>query len=121
MERVEAARRLHVAEQDVRKVEPHPDGVVVTLADGTTRLLTEHGWKRYEASAEDLDASGEPKTESEPGVERATDVEVPEGSVREILAWVGDDHERATEALRVEQARETPRKSLVRELEGRVT
>lgn len=120
MERAEAARRLHVAEQDVRSIEPHSNGVVVTLADGTTRLLTEHGWEHYTAPAEGLDASDEPEAAPAPSAERVTDVEVPDGSIREILTWVGDDQERALEALRAERARPTPRKTLVNELKGRV-
>jgi len=41
---------------------------------------------------------------------------VPKGTTREILAWVGDDKERAVQALDTEALDNTPRKGLVREL-----
>lgn len=39
-----------------------------------------------------------------------------EGAASEVLAWVGDDSERAVEALTAEQAREKPRSTLVKAL-----
>jgi hypothetical protein len=42
---------------------------------------------------------------------------VPEGTTKEILAWVGDDKERAASALDAEKANEKPRKSVVEPLE----
>lgn len=39
------------------------------------------------------------------------------GSVDDVLAWVGDDHDRAQEALAQENARSTPRTTLVTKLE----
>lgn len=53
--------------------------------------------------------------------ERAPKVEpVPEGTVSEIMRWVGEDVERAKRALEVEQAHEKPRKSLVEQLNERL-
>lgn len=43
---------------------------------------------------------------------------VPEGSVDEIVEWVGDDRERAQRALDVEQASERPRKTAVAAFEA---
>lgn len=45
-------------------------------------------------------------------------VEVPEASTAaDILAWVGQDADRAAEALAAEQDREKPRSTLVKQLE----
>lgn len=46
--------------------------------------------------------------------------EVPDGTVDDVLAWVGDDKARAQAALDAEQQRPTPRTSLVAELEKRL-
>lgn len=46
--------------------------------------------------------------------------EVPDGSVTDVLAWVGDDYDRATAALNVEQAKSTPRVTLVQQLEAKL-
>lgn len=42
--------------------------------------------------------------------------EVPSGLVKEILDWVGDDKERASRALEVENSHKKPRKGVVKEL-----
>lgn len=46
--------------------------------------------------------------------------DVPEGTVKEVLAWVGDDKDKAQRALDAENATGDPRKSLVAELEERL-
>lgn len=43
--------------------------------------------------------------------------EVPDGSTKEILAWVDGDADRAALALEAERSRDEPRKSLVEKLE----
>jgi hypothetical protein len=43
---------------------------------------------------------------------------VPEGTTAEILAWVGDDKDRAQRALDTENADEKPRKGLTGDLEA---
>jgi len=42
---------------------------------------------------------------------------VPDGTAADVLAWVGDDHDKAAKALEAEQAREKPRSTLVAALE----
>ncbi|MEU4576619.1 hypothetical protein [Nonomuraea sp. NPDC023979] len=42
--------------------------------------------------------------------------EVPDGTVEQVLAWVGDDQARAVRALDAEHAREKPRSTLVARL-----
>lgn len=44
--------------------------------------------------------------------------EVPQGTSAEIMAWVGDDKDRAQRALDAENANDRPRKTLVSQLEG---
>lgn len=46
--------------------------------------------------------------------------DVPDGTVVEVLRWVGDDTGRARAALEVEQSKESPRSSLVGQLNDRV-
>lgn len=43
---------------------------------------------------------------------------VPTGTVQEVLDWVGDDPGRAQEALDAEQASDTPRTTLINQLES---
>jgi hypothetical protein len=63
-------------------------------------------------------AAAAPATAPEPEPEpEATGSEVPEGTTAEILAWVGDDQERAQAALDAEQASDKPRVGLTGELE----
>jgi hypothetical protein len=55
------------------------------------------------------DSGQEPK---EPPAELDID-----GTAADVLAWVGDDPERAEEALEAEQAKDKPRSTLVKQLE----
>lgn len=59
-----------------------------------------------EVEAESGAQDGAPATPAEPG-------EVPTGGAKEILAWVGDDPQKARQALNAEQGREKPRSTLV--------
>lgn len=52
-----------------------------------------------------------------PGGGAPEGAQVPDGSEREVLAWVDGDQDRAAAALRVEEARETPRKGLLGKLQ----
>ena len=44
-------------------------------------------------------------------------MDVPQGTAAEVLAWVGDDPERAEEALNAEHMQITPRTTLIAKLE----
>lgn len=63
-----------------------------------------------QSPAQDLDGGQDPDGGESPGLR------VPEGSEREVLAWVDGDADRAAAALGVEEARETPRKGLLGKL-----
>lgn len=62
-------------------------------------------------STEHWDEGEVPSGEPIPVVEA-----VPDGSAAEVLAWVGDDQDRAAAALTVEQASAKPRSTLVDQL-----
>lgn len=61
----------------------------------------------------------EPEDQDGPGVDIDGDG-VPEGSAKQVLAWVGDDPARAAAALEAETHREKPRTTLAGDL-GRIT
>ena len=44
-------------------------------------------------------------------------LDVPQGTTKEVLEWVGDDKDRARAALAAEQASDEPRKGLSKDLE----
>ena len=56
--------------------------------------------------------------ETEPDVAKpvAHESGVPKGTTKEILEWVGDDKDRAQQALDAEEADDSPRKTLVHDL-----
>ncbi|MGI5408727.1 hypothetical protein ACQEV9_18275 [Streptomyces chartreusis] len=61
----------------------------------------------------DTDGQGpEPDPDPDPPQELS-----PDAPVKEVLAWVGDDPDRASEALELEQAKDQPRSTLVKQLE----
>lgn len=94
------ARRLHVADADVRAVYWVDGECYVTLVDGAVRLLHETGF-------EILDRM--------PVI--VVNEMVPDGNVHIVLEWVGDDLDRAQQALDDELARARPRKGLLTHLE----
>lgn len=132
MDRAEAARRLSVAEHEIVDVRP---------ADGWWEALHhdmashEETWRpvpgRPLASGGIVTSSGlylvgeqgpedveQPERDS--GVEGSPESgfgEVPDGPAKDVLAWVGDDSDRAVAALEAEEARDQPRTTLVAALE----
>jgi hypothetical protein len=129
MDLVEAARRLGVAESEVRDVRP---------ADGWWEALhhdmADHGetWRivpgrpikdlvdRLEVLGEDGPEPITKQPERDSGVEGSPESgfgEVPDGPAKDVLAWVGDDSDRAVAALEAEEKRDQPRTTLVSALE----
>ena len=75
-----------------------------------------------EESVEILEADPEPEPEGEELEADGGDADAPDeldidGTAQQVLAWVGDDPERAEEALAAEQAKDKPRSTLVKALE----
>lgn len=55
------------------------------------------------------------------GEEKGDDSEVPSGTAKEVLDWVGDDEDRARKALDAEEAKgEDARKGLTRDLQAKL-
>lgn len=57
-----------------------------------------------------------PEPTSKPVPQEIDENAVPAGTVPEVLTWVGEDKDRAQQALEVENADEKPRKGLVKSL-----
>lgn len=90
-------------------------GDVVEISDEHAERLLKSG---AIAPLEDVDVepvaagSAETRTAGE-----AEGEEVPDGTADDVLAWVGDDPERASWALEVEHTRDKPRSTLTAQLE----
>ncbi len=147
MERGDVARLFNVAEADVTGVVETDETVLVTLKDGVQRICTEDGifgvsdhpsnrqlrrWDKplpgavaEDADAEDGEALAEPDEDTAdedtadeaPAVEAAVDV-VPDGSAKDVMAWVDDDQARAEQAKAAELERDNPRSTLLKQLDG---
>ena len=77
------------------------------------------GGKTVKTASSKLDTpqSSEPQPTNTPIVSANADPnDVPTGTTPEVLAWVGDDAERAQKALDVEVENDKPRKGLVEQL-----
>jgi hypothetical protein len=103
---------------DVRRV---PGGHAVTTHDGVVTLVTKEGeLLPYTAVAPAEERQGPaptPSTAPGPAAPAPTpDGDVPEGTEKDVLGWVGDDRDRAALALAAENAKESPRKGLVDKL-----
>lgn len=60
-------------------------------------------------------------TTSESAAASATEaLRVPEGSVQDVVDWIGDDPTRARAAIEVENQRQTPRRSLLSQLNEKI-
>lgn len=129
MDKHEAGRALGLADADVLSVEETEDGARVTVRDGGDRLITDDGvfalsdhpataqLRRH--GADDEAAEPDDVPDPEPSADPADD-EVPDGTAEAMLAWVGDDAERAQRALAAEDKRDHPRSTLVAKLRALV-
>lgn len=115
MDLAEAARRLSVAEHEIHDVRP---------ADGWWEALHhdmashEEAWRPIPRRPEEAVSDDQPERDS--GVEGSPESgsgEVPDGTRDDVLAWVGDDSDRAVAALEAEELRDQPRTTLVAALE----
>jgi hypothetical protein len=104
MDRFEAARVMGMKPSEVVEVEQYAGGVVVTTHDGVKSVLIDGQVLAYVP----------PPVEPEPVPDGD---EVPDGSAKDVLAWVGDDPERALQAFEAEDVKESPRKVLLATLE----
>lgn len=112
MNAAEAAQRLGVAEAEVVDVKAEAGWWHALHHD-----MASHGeqWRPVPgAPAEDPPESA-PEAEGSPGADSGD--QVPDGPAKDVLAWVGDDSDRAVAALEAEEARDQPRTTLVAALE----
>ncbi len=80
-------------------------GRTITVRPTVAVQLERKGWSRAEPAV------------SEPATAEAPAAAAPTGTVVEVLAWVGDDPDRAAVALMAEEARpEGPRRTLIDKL-----
>jgi len=120
------ARTVRVADADVLGVRETDDGYAVQLNNGSVVLVREDG--HYRLTDHDNEqkrlplwegevSSDESETDFNEDEDESEAESVPDGPAHEVLEWVGDDPDRAGEALETEQSRDKPRIVLVKQLE----
>ncbi len=111
----EAAKRMGMPAHEVLAVAEVGDYHVITTHDGQHTLVTEDGQTEpYNGDPARLE---DPRLAADAGEGEPSAPRPPEGTADEVLAWVGEDAERAAAALEAEQARAKPRSTLVAQLE----
>lgn len=73
-----------------------------------------------QSSSRPLTTVAERPTSAGPATSTSEDAGVPNGTVPDVLAWVGDDSDRARAALDAENRRTHPRQSLIEQLNGKI-
>lgn len=73
--------------------------------------------EKYFDDRANYDALNSIRRVREAGPKRKPKTNVTDGTISEVLEWVGDDAEKAQAALDAENLKESPRKTLVDELE----
>jgi len=91
--------------------EPVSEPALASVPEGTVEV-------REPAPAESLTGDEVQVVEQTAEETETFDGDVPDGTADEILAWVGDDIERALAAIEAENAREKPRKTLLAKLDS---
>lgn len=115
-------------EEDVPKITQHggPSDASVVPPEETAVAVNETDEPPVRDTGEGGDGpspvspTGPGEQPAEPQTHMAPESTVPQGSVDEVLSWVGDDQDRARNALAVENSKSSPRTTLVRELERRL-
>lgn len=110
----QAAARLGTTVHRIAGIDDHPAGSVVRLFDGSQWLVTDTVVRRYVPDVDDPPATAGELEDAEDDQDAA----VPTGTADQVLEWVGEDRERAARALAAEQARSSPRKTVVARLEA---
>jgi hypothetical protein len=124
LDRQSAARRLGVPEAEVVAIRDEADGPVITTLDGREYIALGDGYDQklaYFKVGPQNTAFPIHIPVEEDADEPAVDVDgdgVPDGTVKQILEWVGTDRQRAAQALAVEREKEADaRTTLIRDLE----
>lgn len=108
----------------LHNISPYWNYGIVALAKGEevgVELAAYLASTRSEVEPLDADAQalydGELEQAPEDPEQSADDELDIDGTAADVLAWVGEDPERAEEALEAEQAKDKPRSTLVKQLE----
>lgn len=113
MTRDEAARAMGVAPSEIKQVEASAHGTLVWMKSGARRLIGDDGFY----SVDDHSANAHLRRFQLPETDPVEDPDgpddeaalaastVPDGTVDEVLAWVGPDRRRAAAAIEAEAAR----------------
>jgi hypothetical protein len=115
MDNPEAAHLLGVAESEVRDVKSEAGWWHALHHDMASH---QEQWRKViQAPEEEASPDGPLRTEDVP--DDVSDVlhAVPDGSAKDVLAWVGEDPDRAAAASLAEEQKETPRVTLLAALE----
>ncbi|GII88268.1 hypothetical protein Ssi03_62580 [Sphaerisporangium siamense] len=120
--REEAARAMGVAPREVNSVTDTQDGAVALMASGARRLIGDDGYYALDDHADNAHLRRAELTEPDiggPDADGQDDApeQVPDGTVEQVMTWVGEDAGRARAALEAEESRPSPRKSLITRLE----
>jgi hypothetical protein len=106
-DRAALARRLGMKPKEIigaTELSADPPAVVVQTHDGQHVLVTEHAVEPWAGSTPTAPpAAPAPPVDDAPPSTPDPDA-VPTGTAAEVLAWVGEDKDRATRALQAEQA-----------------
>lgn len=125
MNKAEAAKAMGMKLREVVDVRKVAGGHAVTTHDGVVTLVTpEGGFLPYTAVAAAEEAPKESGKSAEPAAavspsppaDPGAEGDVPDGTEKDVLAWVGDSPSKAELALAAENAKESPRKGLVDKL-----
>jgi hypothetical protein len=109
-------RQPHTQDPNVEIPEEAPlaQGHNTDLA-GEVKAASEEHAETVQAEREDVGPRA-PGDHAGQGESSGTEGEVPDGTVDEVKEWVGDDPDRAQQALDAENAKASPRSSLVAHL-----
>lgn len=132
-DRIELARSLGIKADEIEDVTEGPAGLVIATTDGATYIdvPADNPDAEGKSGLMFLSAPSDPysgefpvfatEADVEADVETAQDgdgaaaggeLDVPDGSVADVLGWVDDSPERAAAALDVEEAKPSPRTTL---------
>lgn len=86
-------------------------------SDAPVKALAEEREEKVAAETPDIHIDLPPASQAEMAAENeAASGDVPEGNADAVLDWVGDDRDRAEQAIAVEKERENPRSTLISKL-----
>lgn len=114
--RADLARALGMKTSEITAVEHTAEGFAVTTHDGQTVVLdAPAGASTEAATGPEIKVLEKPQVPVPP-VPEGVAYEVPTGSARAILAWVGGDSARAAAAAHAEEQADSPRITLLTDL-----